>query len=131
MKVTPFEGTVESAYGVKLETAVRFKGTYEKLEDADASEKDALIKTQEWPSDVDIISGYINPRRLAAARAKETTAALDAAGIKKPAKDDPIVLFKNMFAQLKLAKWNDEQANKMARQMLGDMNPVDYPDLKS
>jgi hypothetical protein len=115
-KVQEFSGEVKSAYGKDLETAVTFEGTYQK---ADKSDVEALKQSKEWPSDEDIVTGYINPRRLASARAKATTEALDAAGVKAPAKDDPEVIYKALVKQFTLAKMDATQADAMARQISG------------
>lgn len=113
---TKFSGEVKSAYGKDLETAVSFEGTYQK---ADKSDIEALKQSNEWPKDEDIVTGYINPRRLASARAKATQEALDQAGVKKPDADSPEVIYKNLLRQFKLAKMAEAEADAMARQISG------------
>jgi hypothetical protein len=114
-KPVSFKGSVSSAYGKELETAVAFEGTYDKADESDVA---ALKASTEWPKDDEIVSGYINPRRLAAARSKATTAALDAAGIKKPEASDPEVVFKNLVKNMILGGMSEQQAEEMARTIL-------------
>jgi hypothetical protein len=115
-KPVSFDGSVSSAYGKELETAVKFSGSYEKLDKTDI---DSVKNSKEWPSDEDIVTGYINPRRLAAARAKATTEALDAAGIKKPAADDPAIVYRNLVKQMVLGDMSEDDAKAMAKKILG------------
>ncbi len=116
-KPVDFKGSVSSAYGKELDTAVSFAGSYDKADKADV---DALKTSNEWPSDEDIVTGYINPRRLAAARAKATTEALDGAGIKKPASDDPKVVYNVLVKNMQLGGMSKDDAETMARNILKD-----------
>ncbi len=93
MKTETFKGTVESAYGKVLPTAVSFNGTFESVE-----------KLEEIPDDeklgpADIIN-VVNAKRKAAARAAATTEALQAAGIAKPDPNSPDVMKENMVKML-------------------------------
>src|SRR5438128_5139938 len=78
MRTEAFESVVNTAYGKDLPSPVTVKGTYEHLEHG----KDA-IPADEQLTEKDIYQ-VVNAKRKASARASATTAALEAAGIKKP-----------------------------------------------
>jgi len=113
MKTTPFDGEVTQAYGKVLPTPVKFSGDFEAFENASE-----VRNASEWPSDKDIVA-FVNAQRKANARAKATNEALQAAGIEKPAADDPQVVLRNMIKQLILAKKTPEQARQLAEGVLG------------
>jgi len=93
MKAETFKGEVAQAYGKELPTPVKFEGTFEAFENYEE------IKTaNEIPSNEEIVT-FVNAKRKAAARAKATTAALDAAGYAKPDPKDPAVIRENMIKQ--------------------------------
>ena len=114
MQTEKFDGKVENAYGNPLPKPVQFSGEYQKFDTVDE------IRTQnEYPTDEDIIQ-WANAKRKAAARAKATTAALSAAGIEPPAKDDPKVLTRNFINTLTLAGKSQDEAVEIARMALGE-----------
>jgi len=77
MKTETFKGTVESAYGKVLPSVVNFSGEFQAVEKVDEIPDDEKL----GPAD---ILQVVNAKRKAAARAKATTEALQAAGIEKP-----------------------------------------------
>ena len=94
MKTEAFAGKMENAYGVTLDKPVSFSGNYEAFETiTEVKEKN------EFPSDDEIVA-FVNNKRKANARAKASTAALDAAGITKPDPNSPEVLRKTGIATL-------------------------------
>lgn len=94
MKTETFKGTVESAYGKVLPTAVTFSGSYEAFESFAE-----IVAAKEEPSNEDIVN-IVNAKRKAAARATATTEALDRAGIAKPDPNSPDVIKANMVKSL-------------------------------
>ncbi len=94
MKTETFKGTVESAYGKVLPSAVSFSGSYEAFESYDE-----VAKANELLSNDDILNA-VNAKRKAAARATATTEALQAAGIAKPDPNSPEVIRANMVKSL-------------------------------
>lgn len=95
MKSESFKGTVESAYGKQLPSAVSFSGSYEKLEKGDEIPSDEKLNEQD-------ILDVINAKRKASARAKATNEALQAAGIEKPDPKSPEVVREGMIKGLML-----------------------------
>ena len=93
MKTETFKGTVESAYGKVLPSAVSFSGSFE------AVEKIEEIPDDEKLGPADILN-VVNAKRKAAARAKATLEALNAAGIEKPDPNSPVVMRANMVKTL-------------------------------
>jgi len=78
MKTEAFVGTMESAYGTKLDTPIKFNGTFEAYESYDD-----LVTANDLPSNDDVLA-FVNNRRKANERQKAMQSALDAAGIVKP-----------------------------------------------
>lgn len=113
MKATKFEGSVSAAYGKELETPVSFSGQYDSYETFDeAKTANDLLSNEEQLN-------AINAKRKAAARAKATTAALDAAGIQKPDPNSPEVLKETMVKNLiKLQGLDEATAKSMVEGML-------------
>lgn len=93
MKTESFTGTVESAYGKVLPSKVSFSGTFEKVENVNEIPDDEKL----GPAD---ILDVVNAKRKAAARAKATLEALQAAGIEKPDPNSPDVIRANMVKSL-------------------------------
>lgn len=113
MKTEKFSGQVTQAYGQDLPSPVKFSGAFDAFENiVEIREKN------EFPSD-DAIVQVVNAKRKAAARAKATTKALDAAGYEKPAADAALTLWRNMVSTLVLAKRSREQAEQIATATLG------------
>src|SRR5678815_1620177 len=76
-KVVKFDGVIESAYGIKLDTPLTYETEYEELVSFDA------IPPKELPDNDDILS-LVNNKRKANQRQKAMQKALDDAGIVKP-----------------------------------------------
>lgn len=109
-----FGGKVEKAYGEQLETPVDFTATFQRFETAQE-----VREGNEWPKDKDVVQ-WANAKRKAAARATAVTAALTAAGINPPAKDDPKVLTRDFIRTLTNAGKTRSQALEIAKNALGD-----------
>lgn len=115
---TKFDGTIENAYGEKLEdcsyedgkTPVKsldFAGTYEALQNY------ASIPEKEMPDEKDILL-LVNNARKANARQKAMQSVLDAAGVKKPTLKDKDFQIKSMVKVLIAANKTPEQALQIA-----------------
>lgn len=102
MKTETFKGTVESAYGNVLTKPVEFSGSFEAYESYEE-----MSSKNDVPSNDEVLQ-FRNNQLKANARAKATTAALDAAGIAKPDPNSPEVLKANMVKNLMKAKGLDE-----------------------
>jgi len=76
-ETTTVEGTIENAFGRKLDKPLNYKGEYRKLLSFDA------IPDNERLSEKDIL-GVVNEARKANARQKAMAESLEDAGIKKP-----------------------------------------------
>lgn len=112
-KNTTFKGVIENAYGKPLSTPIKYAGSFEELEKGDE------IPAKEQPSADDILS-YVNNKRKANARQKEMQAALDAAGIAKPALgEDMEFTFNSMVKILVATGKTEEVARQMANANLG------------
>lgn len=106
MKTETFKGTVESAYGNKLPTPVKFSGSFEAyvMPDGKGKEKIAIpvVEGADTIADGDVptvadLYAYVNGLNKANARQKSMTAALDEAGITKPDPNDPAVVLARML----------------------------------
>jgi hypothetical protein len=107
MKATSFKGTVESAYGKVLPTAVSFSGEFEAVETVEE------IPDGEKLGPADIID-VVNAKRKAAARAKATTEALQAAGIEKPdPNSEEVMLEQSIKMNMKLYSLDRATAEKV------------------
>lgn len=102
MKTETFKGEVSSAYGETLPKPIAFSGSYEAYESYEE-----MQGKNDVPSNDDVLS-FRNNQLKANARAKATTAALDAAGIAKPDPNSPEVLKSNMVKNLMKMKGLDE-----------------------
>lgn len=78
MKTEKLDGVMESAYGKKLDTPIKYSGSFEAYEN-----KPEVVAANDLPSDDEVVS-FRNTQRRNAARQKFMQAALDAAGIAKP-----------------------------------------------
>lgn len=107
MKTETFKGQVESAYGKVLPSAVAFSGSFEAVQSVDEIPDDEKL----GPADIiDVVNG----KRKAAARAKATLEALNAAGITKPDPNDPMTIRMNMVKSLmKLYSLDEATASKI------------------
>jgi hypothetical protein len=114
MKTETFKGEVSSAYGETLPKAIAFSGSFQAYESYDE------MKTQnDVPSNDDVLQ-FRNNQLKANARAKATTAALEAAGISKPDPNSPEVLKAGMIKNLMKAKGMDEAtATQVINGLLG------------
>jgi hypothetical protein len=108
-----FSGTIETAYGNKLATELKYEGSYEHLLTVDAIPADEVLQ----PKD---ILATVNNKRKAAARQAAMQKALDGAGIKKPTLDDPAVQLSEMVKILRKAQPNvpEEALVQMAKSVL-------------
>lgn len=80
-KTVPFSGTIETAYGKKLDTPLTFDTSSVEYS-TDAAGAAELRADNMWPTDVDIVE-FVNARAKATARQKATTETIKAAGIVK------------------------------------------------
>ena|SRR5687768_12836850 len=121
-KTTTFKGTMENAYGNKLETPINYNGSYEHLLSPKEAAKEGTvpdaIPEKEKPDEEDIYA-VVNNKRKQNERQKSMQAALDAADVKKPSLDQPEVQFKQMVKILTTAGRSEEQARQMANANLG------------
>ena len=109
------EGTIDQAYGKKLETSLNYKVDVTVFDNVDE-----VRAAGEWPNDKTIVS-MVNQRKIAAERQSAIKAALDGAGIKPPTLEDPDEAVKataKVFLAQKLAD-TQEAAEAMARKVLG------------
>lgn len=107
------QGTINTAYGNTLSKPVAYEGSvdlYETVEEVKAA--------NDWPSNDEIVT-IVNRNRVANARQKFMTAALDAAGIKKPGLDDPQEAFKQMVKILTATGKDEATARGIANATLG------------
>jgi NACalpha-BTF3-like transcription factor len=82
MKITKFNGKVETFLGKPVNPPVLFEGTFEELEN------NAEIPAKELPNDADILA-YVNTARKAKARAEAQTEELKKNGYEKPDANTP------------------------------------------
>ncbi len=125
MKTTKFDGTIESAYGRKLEqnkfeegkspvSSIKYSSAFEEVENL------AEVPEDEKPNDKDLLA-LVNNTRKANARQKAIQDALTSAGVIKPTLEDDVELqIAGMVKSLVASKkYNEEQARQLAKQMLG------------
>ena len=112
MKPVTQTAEVSKAYGEDVNPALRFTFSYEELEKGDE------IPAKETLDDEDI-RNFVNARRKASARSSAQNETLRAAGIKAPTLEDPEVQVKTIVRALVAAGNSQEDAEKMARQLLG------------
>jgi hypothetical protein len=114
MELTKFSGTMESAYGQKLEKPLAFEGSYEAFTSYDE------IPEKELPSQDDILN-FVNNQLKANARQKAMNKVLDDNKIVKPTLKDSPELQISTMAKVLLAsgKYTQEQAEAIAKQTLG------------
>lgn len=114
MKTETFEATAEQAYGKKLDTPVKYSGTFEKYESInEVRNANDMLKDDE-------VVKVRNAERKSTARQAALTAALDLAGIVKPTieNDEQLRLVK-MYDILIAAKKSDAEARAIASATLG------------
>ena len=113
-KTVEFDGTIENAFGLALETAVPYEGTYVHILD------NASIPSDEQPSAEDILA-LVNNRRKANARQSAMNKALSDAGIEKPTLKDSVDLQIATLVKALVAsgKYDKDGATKQAKAMLG------------
>lgn len=116
MKTEKLEGVIETAYGTKLATAIKYSGEFETYEGA------AEVKAaNDLPSDEEVVA-MRNTQRRNNARQKFMQAALDAAGIQKPTLDNSEAMrIKNIVDSLTSGPQPKtvEEATAIARAALG------------
>lgn len=113
MKTEKLSGKIENAYGSALATPVPYDGTveiYETYAEVEAA--------KELPSNDETVS-FVNQKRKAAKRQALMSAALEAAGIKKPTLEDPQVQFSTIVKALVAAGKSDGEAKAIANASLG------------
>lgn len=113
MKSETFSGTIENAYGQKLDTPIAFEGTYNAFETYQE-----VVEAGEVPSNDEIVK-VVNAKIKANERQKAMQKALDDAGIKKPTLEDPQVQLSTMVKVLRAAGKSEEEATQQARALLG------------
>lgn len=113
MKTETYKGTIESAYGSPLATALRFEGSFEAYADFDE-----MVTAQDGLSRDEQVAA-VNNKRKANARQKSMQAALDAAGISKPTLEDPQVQLKTIIKALVASGRSDAEATQIAESTLG------------
>ena len=118
MKTESYKGTIETAYNQKLDTPVKFEGTFEAF-----SDYEELVKANELPSNAEVLK-FVNDKRKANARQKAMTSALEAAGIVKPTVETSEELrikniVESILASPKGKSMSREQAEEQARLVLG------------
>jgi hypothetical protein len=117
MKSAKFSGTMESAYGNKLDTPIKFEGTFEAFENYQE-----IVAAKEELSNDELVKA-INDKRKANARQKAMTAALDAAGIKKPVVDATpegmLVAARNLVKDLIASGRSEADAKQTASTIYG------------
>lgn len=120
-----FDGTIENAYGRALAqnkfadgkepiASIKYNASYDEIDSYDA------IPSDEVPDKKDILA-LVNNSRKANARQKAIQDALNAAGVIKPTLEDDVELqIAGMVKSLVASKkYNEEEARKLAKQMLG------------
>lgn len=113
MKSETFKGTIESAYGSPLPSALKFEGSFDAYESY--SEAQAA---NDLPSQDEQLT-FTNNKRKANARQKSMQAALDAAGITKPTLEDPQVQLKTIIKALVASGRSEVDATAVAEATLG------------
>jgi hypothetical protein len=108
MKTETFKGEIGSAYGEKLPKPLPFNGTFQAFENVEE-----LRAANKFPSDEDIV-GYVNADVKNNERQKAMTAALDAAGYKKPDPNDPAVVAARMAKDIEKLDIPDDQKAMIA-----------------
>ena len=112
MKTETFKGTIESAYGNPLPSALKFEGTYQAFTTYEEAQAE-----NELPSKDEVVA-FINNKRKANERQKSMQAALDAAGITKPTLEDPQFQLKSMIKILVSAGRSEAEATQLAEATL-------------
>ena len=107
MVTETFKGEVATAYGETLAKPIPFSGSYDKF----VSAEEVAVKYTKTELD-ELILSAANAASKANARAKATTAALEAAGIAKPDPNSNEVLEANMVKNLMKRKGLDEATAK-------------------
>lgn len=113
MKSETFKGTIESAYGNPLPSALKFEGSfdaYETYEEAAAA--------NDLPSRDEQLA-FVNNKRKANARQKSMQDVLTANGINKPTLEDPQFQLKSMIKILVTAGRSEADATQLAESTLG------------
>lgn len=113
MKAEKLEGVMESAYGAKLETAIKYAGEFQAYET-----HAEIVAANDLPSHDEVVS-FRNQQRRAAARQRLMTEALDAAGIKKPTLENSADLrYKSIYDALIAAGKSATEAEAIAKAAL-------------
>lgn len=113
MKTEVLEGTIENAYGKKLDTPVNYKGEFQAYETAQE-----VRTANDMPSDDEVVS-FRNQQKRAATRQKLMQDALDKAGIKKPTlENSPELRYKSIFDALVASGKSTTEADAIAKAAL-------------
>jgi hypothetical protein len=108
VKTETFEGVMENAYSKKLDTPIKFSGTYQACENKDE------IPANKLPTDNDIVD-WVNNKEKANARQKAMQTALDAAGIVRPTlENDSQLRLKKMYDILVANGSTEDEARAIA-----------------
>ncbi len=113
MKSETFKGTIESAYGSPLATALKFEGSFDAYETYDEAQA-----ANDLPNKDEQLA-FTNNKRKANARQKSMQSALDTAGITKPTLEDPQFQLKSMIKILVTAGKTEDVARQIAESTLG------------
>lgn len=113
MKQEKLSGVIENAYGKKLDTPIKYEGSFEAFENGPE-----LRAANEMPSDDEAVS-FRNQQRRAAARQRLMQEALDKAGITKPTLENSAELrYKNIYDALVAAGKSEQEADAIAKAAL-------------
>lgn len=114
MKTETFEAVAEQAYGKKLDTPIKYSGSFEKYENInEVRAANDLLKDDEQVK-------VRNAERKSTARQAALTAALTAAGIEKPTiENDEQLRLTKMYDILIAAKKSHDEARAIASATLG------------
>jgi hypothetical protein len=113
MKIEKLSGTMENAYGNKLDTPINYEGEFQAYET-----KAEIVSANDMLSDDEVVAAR-NSQRRAAARQRLMQAALDAAGIKKPTLETSAELrYKNIYDALVAAGKSASEAESIAKAAL-------------
>ncbi len=113
MKTETLTGTIESAYGKKLDAPVKYSGTFEAYENVGE-----VRSASDMPSDDEVVS-FRNTQKRNNTRQRLMQEALDKAGIVKPTFENSEELrYKNIYDALIAAGKSVTEAETIARAAL-------------
>lgn len=114
MKNVTSTGTIETAYGTKLDTPIPYEFSYEAFESfEEAARANELLSNKEHLN-------AINNGRKAASRSAKVASLLEEKGIKKPTlENNPDLQLKTLVSVLVAAGRSEEDATQVAKMTLG------------